>query len=276
MARIVGGFCVPHHPGLVDRRADLEAAARDTLDGAFATVSERLRELGVGTVIVVGSDLEGLFAEHCLPRFAIGTGDLTGPGNPWPGVEQRAVAANPELAQHIRVQGYEQGFDWGIGKSMVLERGTMVPIELMVRSVEGVKTIPVYVASTVPPLLRKPRAVALGRLIANAVASFEGDERVAVIGAGGISGTLDGSPGGPRDDAFDEQIIGRVADGAIDALAALEDETIAAGGGPAGQELRNWLVAMAALPEGARGDLLCHQVVSAWGAGLAVMELAVT
>lgn len=273
MATIVGGFCVPHHPGLVDRPGEMDATVRDALDQAFAEIHDRIRSLEADTAIVVGSDLEGLFGSHCLPRFAIGTGDLTGPGNPWPGVEKRAIAANSGLAQHIRLQGYDQGFDWGIGKSMVLERGTMVPIERVVKPVEGVKVIPVYVASTVPPLLRKARAVALGQLLARAVTDYPGNDRVVVIAAGGVSGSLDGSSDGLRSDAFDDRIIAAVTDGQIDALVNLGDAEIDAQAGPAGHEIRNWLVALAAMPGGVRGELICHHTVSAWNAGLAVMAL---
>ncbi len=269
----MGGFCVPHHPGLVDRADELDSGVKEALDNAFAAVSDRIRALEADTAIVVGSDLEGLFGTHCLPRFAIGTGDLVGPGKPWPGVVKGAVAGNPELAQHIRVQGYERGFDWGVGKSMVLERGVMVPVHLVVRQVDGLKTIPVYVASTVQPLLRKQRAVALGKLLAEAVTSYAGTERVVVIAAGGVSGSLDGSAC-PREDAFDQQVIDRTLNGDIDALTGLDDADIAARGGPMGQELRNWLVAMAALPGTVRGELVCHQVVPVWSAGLAVVELA--
>jgi len=50
-----------------------------------------------------------------------------------------------------------------------------------------VRTIPIYTASAVTPLLRLKRALALGRMIGDAVAAFPGNDRVVVMGCGGIS-----------------------------------------------------------------------------------------
>src|SRR5690606_37984726 len=101
MARIVGGFFMPHVPLILAEAdaADADQSAR--VHAAFAEVADRLRALNVDTVVMIGADHYGLFGPHCIPQCLIGVGDVEGPVEPWLPVERGPLPANEGLADHI-------------------------------------------------------------------------------------------------------------------------------------------------------------------------------
>jgi protocatechuate 4,5-dioxygenase, beta chain len=273
MAQIVGGFCVPHDPAatafpeLGDKKK-----VRAVLDG-FARVGRRIGELEADTVIVVGDDHYALFGPHCLPNFLIAIGDIEGPEEPWLRIDRYPIPNNAPLAEHIMNYGFEHGFDWCVAKSLTLDHGTMVPVHLCVTPNAGVRTIPIYTAAGVTPLLRTRRAVQLGRMIRDAIEAFPGDDRVVVMGTGGLSHWVGMAEMGKVNPRFDQEVLDYVRSGDAEGLASLSDEYVFAQGGNGAFEIRNWIVAMAAMPGRIRGEMICYEPIPEWITGLALAEL---
>jgi len=67
-----------------------------------------------------------------------------------------------------------------------------VPYHYGVKPNEGMRTIPVYLATGVEPLIDSRRCYQIGQNIAAAVASYEGADRVAIFGTGGGGLDCDG------------------------------------------------------------------------------------
>jgi protocatechuate 4,5-dioxygenase beta chain len=73
---------------------------------------------------------------------------------------------------------------------------------------------------------------------------------------------------------FDKEALRLVENGDVAGLSALTDEYIMREGGNGAFELRNWMVAMGAMP-GCRGKILAYEPMEAWVTGLGLVELTV-
>ncbi|HVZ46491.1 MAG TPA: hypothetical protein VHA82_21980 [Ramlibacter sp.] len=272
MASIVGGFCVPHDPLITasPRAASAEQAER-VLD-AFRTVHDRIEALEADTVVVIGDDHCAMFAPNCHPRILIGIGDLEGPIEPWLGIERRHVANHMPLAEHIMNFGFENGFDWAVAKSMVLDHSTMVPLHLCVP--KPVRCVPIYVSCGMTPFIQGRRCKELGGMIGRAIAQWPGDERVVMLGTGGISHWVGMADMGKINPEFDARVLKLVEENDIDELANLSDKEIVDEAGNGALEVRNWIVAMAAVPR-LESRVLAYEPVAPWVTGLGFAELAV-
>jgi protocatechuate 4,5-dioxygenase beta chain len=272
MAQIVGGFIMPHDPLITGNPEIADAGQVERVNAAFARVVERVKELKADTAIVVGDDHFTMFGPHCLPQYLIGIGDVEGPEENWLRMERRPVPNNTALAEHIMNFGFDRGFDWAVAKALVVDHGTMIPIH-MAATPAGLRTIPIYTAAGVTPLLRTRRAKQLGQMIGEAVAAFPGNDRVVVYGTGGISHWVGTAEMGRVNVEFDQLVLGMVERGDVDGLVNLSDEYVLEHGGNGALEIRNWIVAMAAMPAGIRGELLVYEPMPPWITGIGIAEL---
>lgn len=276
MGKIVGAFLVPHDPVMYVAPEAPPQAQRDTVWGAYKTCAERLKALEPTTVIIVGCDHYLLFGPHCLPSYLIATGDIDGPIDPLPGLKRTVLQNNEALASHIANHGKDNGFDWAVARAFTVDHAISIPQQLIVDPLraEGldVKTIPVYLACGVDPYIKFKRAAELGAQIRKAVEAFPENERVVIIGSGGISHWVGSAQMGRVNEAFDREVIDYALTGNLDGLCSLTDAYILENGGEGGMEIRNYACAMGAVP-GARGELLAYEAVPAWVTGLGFVQL---
>ncbi|MEI8299972.1 MAG: protocatechuate 3,4-dioxygenase, partial [Pseudomonadota bacterium] len=111
MATLVGGFLVPHVPLIAANPDAAPPEKRRVVLGAFATMTRRLRELQVDTVVIVGDDHYTLFGPQCLPRCLIGVGEVDGPVEPWLNIPRRSIPNDTRLADHILNVGMTHDVD---------------------------------------------------------------------------------------------------------------------------------------------------------------------
>lgn len=276
MGKIVGAFLVPHDPVMYVAPEAPPQAQRDTVWGAYKTCAERLKALEPTTVIIVGCDHYMLFGPHCLPSYLIATGDIDGPIDPLPGLKRTVLQNNEALASHIANHGKDNGFDWAVARAFTVDHAISIPQQLIIDPLraEGlnVKTIPVYLACGVDPYIKFKRAAELGAQIRKAVEAFPENERVVIIGSGGISHWVGSAQMGRVNEAFDREVIDYALTGNLDGLCSLTDAYILENGGEGGMEIRNYACAMGAVP-GARGELLAYEAVPAWVTGLGFVQL---
>ena len=273
MAQLIGGFCVPHDPAITAFPHMGNKSKTGNVIDSFARVAARIGELGADTAIVVGDDHYTMFGPHCLPPYLIGIGDLEGPEEPWLNIDRYPVPNNQPLAEHIMNYGFDHGFDWAVAKTLTLDHGTMIPIHLAVTPNAGVRAIPVYTAAGVKPLLRTRRCYELGRMIGDAVAAWDRDEKVVILGTGGISHWVGEAQMGRVNEEFDAYVLDCARRGDVMGLVELSDDYVAETGGTGALEIRNWIVAMAAL-EGWRGELMCYEPIPEWITGLGLVEFS--
>ncbi|RLA51999.1 MAG: protocatechuate 3,4-dioxygenase [Gammaproteobacteria bacterium] len=273
MADIVAGFCLPHDPLMASSPKINEQAKADIVFEAFEDVNRRIQALDVDTVIVIGSDHYTNFGPHCLPQYLIAVGDADGPVEPWLGIERYPVPVDTALATHIMDFGFDHGFDWAVAKDITLDHGTMIPIHLAAKPQQtGIKSIPVYTAAGVEPLLRSRRAYEVGQMIGKAVATYDGATRVAILGTGGISHWVGTAEMGKVNESFDRLVLDKVMAGDVEALIAMSDEYLIETAGNGSLEIRNWIMAMGAV--GATGaELICYEPIPEWICGMGVVDL---
>lgn len=279
MAEIVGGFLVPHDPVMFVARDAAPADQAEKVWGAYERCAERLATSGATTVLIVGNDHYMLFGTTCLPKYCIATGHVEGPLDQLPGLKKEQIANNEALATAVAEHGSASGFDWAVARSFTTDHSFSIPYQLIVKraaelSGREIKAIPVYLASAVDPFITTHRARELGEQIRAAVQAFDGDDKVAFIGSGGISHWVGTKESGKVNEEFDRRIIDLCCSMDMDGLAALGDEEILAQGGNGAMEIRNFLCAMAAAGA-SRGELVEYQPVPAWVTGLGLIEMLV-
>jgi protocatechuate 4,5-dioxygenase beta chain len=276
MGQVVGGFLVPHDPVMFVAPQAPEVTVRDRMWGAFAECARRLAALKPTSVVIVGADHYILFGTSCLPSFLIGTGDVEGPLDALPGLKRRPIPTNEHLATFIAEHGRDNGLDWAVARALTVDHAIAVPDQKIVQPVRdsgrAVATIPVYLAAGVDPYIKLRRAAEVGEGIRRAIEAFPSDERVAVIGSGGISHWVGTAEMGRVNEAFDREILGFAERGDLAALTALTDDYILSEGGNGGMEVRNWACAMAAVG-GAHGQVVDYAPVPEWVTGLGFVEL---
>ncbi|MYM26244.1 protocatechuate 3,4-dioxygenase [Duganella sp. FT135W] len=278
MGTIVGAFLVPHDPVMYVAPDAPPVEKRESVYAAFRLCSERLAALKPTTVVIIGCDHYMLFGPQCLPSYLIAVGDIDGPIDQLPGLRRTVMQNNESLAGHIAEHGKSHGFDWAVGRAFTVDHAIAIPQQLLVEPLRAagmdVKTIPVYLACSVDPYIKIRRAAELGAQIRQAVVDFSDEERVVVIGSGGISHWVGSALMGRVNETFDREVIGYALDGDLDGLCGLTDEYILENGGEGGMEIRNFACAMGAVPS-ARGELLGYEAVPEWVTGLGFVQLHV-
>ncbi|WP_374526999.1 protocatechuate 3,4-dioxygenase [Novosphingobium sp.] len=273
MAQIVGGFIMPHAPhSVATPPAPPPQDKLEACQAAFDRVKERIRELEVDTVIVIGDDHYTLHGPHCIPSVLIGIGDVSGPVEPWLDVPRVPIVNNEPLARHIMSHGHNHGVDWAYAKSMVLDHSCYVPWHHAIRGLDGISMIPVYLNAGVDPLIPTRRCYEVGQAVARAVAEYEGADRVAIYGTGGMSHWPGMARMGQVNEEWDRHLVELIRGGDVEALIALSDQAILADGGNGGLELKNWVCAMGAFGE-CTGDIIAYQAMYEWVCGCAWAEL---
>ncbi|MQB46110.1 MEMO1 family protein [Rhizobium sp. ICMP 5592] len=272
MAKLVGGFVVPHDPVMFAAPEAPSEAERKRVYDAYAHTAARIIELDATTAVIIGCDHYILFGTHCLPQYIIGTGEIDGPLDQLPGLKRGPIKANPELARHIAQSGFDNGFDFAVGRVMTVDHSIAIPHKLMVLPNEGMKTVPIMLAAGVDPYLPKRRAFQLGQLIGKAIASFPSEERVVVIGSGGISHWVGDENSGKINPDFDHMVLDAVVAGDSERLIALEDAYILEHGGNGAMEIRTFICAMGAMGE-MKGEVIAYEPVKEWITGLGFAEL---
>ncbi|WP_330212002.1 protocatechuate 3,4-dioxygenase [Pseudomonas sp. Z18(2022)] len=272
MATIVSGFIVPHVPLMCVMPDAPSAEQRQVCWDAFATIGRRLTELEVDTVIVVGDDHYTLFGPQCIPSVLIGIGDLYGPVEPWLTVPRSRIANNEPLAQHIMRYGHRNGVDWAVAKSLTVDHSVFVPYHHVIRPLERVRMIPVYLNTGVDPLIDSRRCYQIGRSIADAVDAWSGNERVAVFASGGIAHWPGNAQMNQLNEVWDRLVIKHLESGDVEALAVISDEDIFNAGGNGGWEIKNYLCMLGAFGN-CTGKLIAYEAVHEWLGSCAYMEM---
>jgi len=276
MGRIAGGFLVPHDPVMFVEPEAPPPDIRERIWGAFRTCADRLAALEATSVVIVGADHYYNFGTGCLPQYLIGTGDVEGPLDVMPGLKRQVIPTSQPLANFIASHGHEHGFDWAVARAISVDHAVAIPDRLIVDPVrvsgQRIGTVPVYIAAGVDPYLSMRRSIELGAAIRAAVEAMPGDERVVVIGSGGLSHWVGMPQMGRVNEAFDREIMDHACTGNLGAMRELSDAYILEHGGNGGMEVRQWAVAMGAMP-GARGEIIEYAPVPEWVTGLGFVQL---
>lgn len=278
MAKLIGGLGSSHVPSIgmaMDKGLTETNDWKPFFDG-IGPGRDWVKANRPDVAVVIFNDHGNAFFLDKVPTFAIGCAERYDPIDEGFGV--RAIpsfAGHAELGWHLVDQLVENRFDPMIVQEIEVDHGLQVPMELFFGKPDvawPVKVVPIYVNVIQYPIPLPSRCYELGRVLRQAIESFPGDDRVVVIGTGGLSHQLQGARAGFTNPEADREFLRDIAANP-QRLANLSREDYVRLFGSEGAELMMWLVMRGAMdPEVVVKHSHYYVPASMTGAGMLVLE----
>lgn len=272
MGELVWAACVSHAGGQLRVRRGDQQDRMDRIYGAWNELRASLREAEPDALLVIGTDHFQTFSYDLMPVFTIGRGaELRTWGEFGSGIQR--LRGMPELADALHADLVHAGFDVAGSAEMRLDHAYSCPLAFL-NPENSLPVVPLSVVAFVPPLPPLARCRALGVALRTAVRRQDSASRVAIVGTGGISHWIGVPETGRINPEFDRHFLDLFERSDVEALDALDDDTLVHEAGPGAGELRSWMVVLGAAGSmGARR--LAYEPVDAWITGTSLVEVAV-
>ena len=279
MAEIVGGMGTSHVPSLgvaLDRGLQDPPDWKPVFDG-YEVGKEWMRSAKPDIAVVIFNDHGNSFFLDRIPTFAVGVSDLYKPiDEGWGPRKIPSFDGAVDFSWHLVDRLVERHFDPLVCREIDVDHGLQVPMELFCGRPDKwpVKIVPIWVNTIQYPIPTPQRCWEMGQVLREAIESWSGDERIVILGTGGLSHQLQGARAG---------FINREADQAwLDGIAvnpefyrSMSREDYVEQFGSEGVELIMWLVMRAAMNAEVK---LVHKhyyaPASMTGIGMVVLENA--
>jgi protocatechuate 4,5-dioxygenase beta chain len=250
MATLIGGITTSHVPAIgraLARQSQAEPYWKPFFD-AYLPVHAWLEARRPDVLVVFYNDHGLNFFLDKMPTFAVGaapryeTGDEGWGLPPLPGFD-----GDLDLSWHLIDQLIARDFDITSCQEMRVDHAVSLPMAVLwPGQVWPVRIVPVCINTVQFPLPSARRCLALGAAVGDAIRAWPSDQRVAVLGTGGLSHQLDGERAGFINRDFDLQFMDSlVADPSWAAQFSIPELVEKAG--TQGVELLMWLATRAAL-----------------------------
>lgn len=277
MARIVGAVMTSHVPaigGAIAKGRQDEPYWKPFF-GAFSKAREWLARVKPDVAVVVYNDHGLQFFLDKLPTFALGAAqEYRNADEGWGLPTLPPYRGDAAFSWHLIESLVADEFDITTCQEVLVDHAFTVPLQLLWPGPGRcpVATVPVMVNTVQHPLPSPARCLKFGRALGRAIASWESDARVLVLGTGGLSHQLDGRRAGFINREFDEMCMARIVD-APEALCGYSIPELVELAGTQGVELLNWLIARAALTGAvSRVHSNYHVPISNTASGMMVLE----
>ncbi|MFV0492960.1 MAG: class III extradiol dioxygenase family protein [Pseudorhodobacter sp.] len=280
MAQIIGGLGTSHVPSIgvaLDRGLAGSDDWKPFFDG-YDYAQEWMRDQKPDIAVVIFNDHGNTFFLDRVPTFAVGVADSYSPVDE--GWGPRAIPpfrGAQGLGWHFVDQLVESHFDPLICREIEVDHGLQVPMELFCgRPGDGgewpVKVLPIWVNTIQFPIPTPQRCWEMGKVLRRAIESFPGDDRVVIMGTGGLSHQLQGTRAGFLNTDADRQWLDTIGPDP-ERWRNMSREDYVETFGSEGAELIMWLVMRAAMTPRVK-TLHKHYFVPAsmTGAGCVVLE----
>jgi len=279
MARIVGGITTSHVPaigGAIARKLQTDPYWKPFFDG-FIPVRQWLAEVKPDVAVVFYNDHGLNFFLDKMPTFAVGAApEYRNADEGWGIPTLAPLAGHPAFSWHVIESLVDDEFDPVSCQEMLVDHAVSLPMALLWPDQKcPVRVIPVCINTVQAPLPSARRCYKLGEAVARAVQSWPGNEKVVMIGTGGLSHQLDGERAGFINKPFDLAFMRSLIDEPTWSTQFSTHELVEKAG-TQGIELLMWLATRAALP-GAVAQLHTnyHLPISNTATGLMLMEASV-
>lgn len=244
MSLVYAGF-VSHAPGITGRAHMVEnTQVRDELYAALDQQRQEIRDSGAEVLVVIAAEHFANFFMNNMPAFCIGTGEAhEGPieDPDWLKIPKTEIPGAPKLAVNMTKRIMET-VDVAYAEEWKCDHGIMVPLHFLTPEYD-LPVIPVNINCQGPPLTPLHRAWAFGEALRSAC--DESDQKVAVIGTGGISHWPATPDSGKINEAWDRDFLGKIASHDKEGLLAYTDEDTYREAGQGGFEIRTYIAAAA-------------------------------
>ena len=273
MAEIVAAALTAHAPLITGRPDVSKPDQRDRLYAGFRELRRRLADARPELFVMFVNDHLQNFPYSNMPAFCVGLAD--GYDAPAPGaaafmkIPARKLAGAPARGLALVEAGLEGGIDFAY--SYEIESWDEISVPLHFLSPEGdVPVLPVYTNCAAPPLPAMRRCHAMGAFVGDFLRARPERERVALIATGGISHWVGTPQTGRINPDWDRFVLDHIARADLEPLLRLTHAEIERDGGNGGQEIRNWMALLGAVP-GWKGDAVAYEPVAEWITGCATV-----
>jgi len=217
MATIVAAMAMTHAPGLTgwfDRAPERD---REVVRRGTAELRRRLEAARPDVIVMLSNDHLLNWPINNVPRWTVGIGEEhVGPADwfdEWLALTKFRVKGHPGLARTIVREADRLGVSFAFLRRLEFDDGFSVPLHYLTPRMD-VALVPVAMNCTVPPVPSTADTYRMGEVLREIITRrWPGDERVAVVGTGGLSH----EPGGPRyfevDEKFDRWFLDLLAFG---------------------------------------------------------------
>ncbi|MGF1699546.1 protocatechuate 3,4-dioxygenase [Photobacterium makurazakiensis] len=245
MAKVIGGITTSHIPliGKAIEQGIQQTPYWKTFFDAYPPIHKWLEEEKPDVAIVFYNDHGLEFFIDKKPTFAIGAAAQYHNADEGWGIKPiPPINGDQELSWHICNELVDKEFDITICQEMRVDHGLTVPMQLMWpgNQYDHMKVIPVCINVEQHPMPSPKRCFDLGKVIGEAVESYDKDLKVVVLGTGGMSHQLDGERAGFINKEFDLYCMDKIIS-EPEALTALTIRDLIEEAGAQGPELIMWL-----------------------------------
>jgi aromatic ring-opening dioxygenase catalytic subunit (LigB family) len=266
MGRIVGGFALSH---VLFPPQGVEAQADRILEGMLE-IRRRVRALRPDVLLLAGSDHLNSFNLAMQVTLGVGIADdytTFGDGTP-----VTTFAGHRAFGEDFVRFAAGREFELVQIEEVRPDHGMAIP-KLIIDPKNEIPTVPVYINAAMPVPPSPARCYRLGGVLREAVETVRpDDERVVVIGLGGLSHWLRMPGEGKIAEAFDRDFMEKMVNGRAEELAQIRTEQLLEASGNGGLELTAWLFMAGALA-GARGECLFYEPIPQWITGMGGLAL---
>lgn len=245
MARIIGGLTSSHIPavGAAYAKKQFEDPYWKPFFEGYPPVHKWLAEQKPDVAVVFYNDHGLNFFLDKMPTFAIGAAfEYENQDEGWGIPALGKFRGYPELSWRIIDGVVADGFDVCSCQEMAVDHGFSVPVQLFWgdQIKNPIKTIPICVNTVQHPVPTPMRCYRFGQAIGRAISAFPGNEKVVILGTGGMSHQLDGKRAGFINKKFDLMCMEKIVDDPEE-LAKISTADLIQEAGAQGLEFILWL-----------------------------------
>jgi hypothetical protein len=235
---------LPEKPELERETAEVKWAKWNGCMEAIVKLRQKLEAFDPDVLIVVGDDQHENLIDDNMPPFSIYMGEEVEASSSLrylnqPKSENRTrYRVDAKLAEALTIGLMDEGFDPAYSKRTRYEGGLGHAFARVLKFLMPEPTrriVPVMVNTYYPPAPSARRCVKFGAVLASLVRRFPSDDRVVVIGSGGLSHTK-------IDEELDQRFIQALKQNELDTMSTMPASVLVEGT----SEIRNWIVTASA------------------------------
>ena len=238
------GEQLPEKPGMEKETHEVKWAKWNRCMDAIAKLRAKIDALRPDVLIVVGDDQHENLVDDNMPPFTIFVGAEVEASvslrylNQLKSENRSKYRIDAKMAEALVHGLMDEGFDPSYSKKTRYEGGLGHAFARVLKFLSPQAhhaVVPVMVNTYYPPAPSAQRCVNFGRALAHVLRRFPGDQRVVIIGSGGLSHTK-------IDENLDRDFIGALKQSDLNYMSAMPAEILVEGT----SEIRNWIVTAAA------------------------------
>ncbi len=275
----------PEQPGVAAESLATNSERYNRVRTAHDDIRKLIADSKPDAIVVIGDDQHEVFTSSNIPQIAVYVGGDFYLATRF-GRSPSTFRSHDGLARAIVETGIAGGFDIAtLGNFPKQEMSAHAHAQLLEAFAPNgdIPVVLVFLNAVQYPAIEPARCHAFGKMIAQAIASRPGSERVAISASGGWSHFTAGYPWdfykGPHSygaiaEDFDRDIAKRIAEGRGDTLASLSSSDLLNSGNI---ELRAWIAMLGAIGEAKPKTLVYepfYRAVMGMAAGTWALESA--